>query len=263
MKLLCLLVMLASAQATPKPLATATRGITGTVTITTDAGVVRGRPDLDLDAPLLVRVAGMREGDDGQTTYELEFIGTDAGTFDLREVLTVGDAANAEALAAIPIEIVTNLQTDAASDLVISMPPSIGLTSGYVDWLIAIGVVWILIPVAFIIRSAMRPRPKEAPPEVEPTIAEQLEPLVTAAAARSLSVSEKGRLELMLYWFWQERLGLCEARPAAVVALRNHESAGSLLRAVESWLHNPDAPQPSRGDIAQLLEPYAGTTSAP
>ncbi len=263
MKFLCLLVLMMPTSADSEPLATATRGITGTVTITTDRGVVRGRPDLDLNAPLLVRVADAQQELDGRVVYVLEFIGTEPGIFDLREVLTVGEASDAKAIAPIPIEIVTNLGDNAATDLAISMPPHIGLTGGYVNWLIAIGVAWILVPAVFLFRKAIRPKPEEAIPVPEPTIAQQLEPLVTAAAARSLSVSEKGRLELMLYWFWQENLGLGEAKPAAVAMLRNHETAGILLRAVESWLHNPESPQPSRGDIALLLEPYARTSAAP
>ena len=55
-----------------EPIAEATRGITGQVTVQVEDGMLRGRPDLDLDSPLLVRVAAIRVQPDGGHQFDLE-----------------------------------------------------------------------------------------------------------------------------------------------------------------------------------------------
>lgn len=262
MNLVHALLVLFTTAGEPAPIASATRGITGTVTIVIDDGSLRGRSDLNLDSPLLVRVAEIQTLADGHVEYDLEFIGINPGVFDLRDVLMLDDKSGTERLLPIAIEIVTNLASDAPSDLAMTAPPRLGIGGGYVNWLLAIGVAWIAVPCIVIMRRLLRTRETAVVPPHRPTLAEQLAPLVEAAASRTLTVSEQGRLELMLCWHWQERLDLDEPRPAAVAHLRHHEVAGTLLRAVESWLHDPRADSPSRSEIASLLQPYATTRAS-
>lgn len=239
-----------------EPMAEATRGITGHVTIEVDQGMLRGRPDLNLDSPLLVRIAAVRVRPEGGSIFDLEFLGTEPGEFDLREVLVFSDGASANQLAPIPIRIVSHLEDNAASDLAMTVPPASTLRGGYVTLLIVIGVAWILIPIIVIIRKLLRPLPVPILEQREPSLAEQLAPLVEAAADRSLTIPEQARLELLLYWYWQAQLQLDDARPEAVARLRQHKDAGQLLRTVESWLHDPDSSTPTRDDIKKLLQPY-------
>lgn len=238
------------------PVASATRGITGRVLIESESSVIRGRPDLDLESPLLVRLAKLEEIDGGGFACELEFIGIDVGVFDLRDVLVFEDGSSVEQLDPIPIEIVSNLARDAPTDLVLVSPPTAILEGGYSAALIAIGIAWILVPVVVLLRRLIRRRPEPEPVKRAPTLAEQIAPLVESAAKRDLSIAEQGRLELLLYAHWQEQLGLASDRPSAVEHLRHHEVAGRLLRAVERWLHERTSTPPSRAEIAVLLEPY-------
>lgn len=238
------------------PITSTTRGITGRVLIESDSGVVRGRPDLDLDSPILVRLAKVEDIGEGRVACELEFIGVDAGVFDLRDVLVFENGVSIDRLDPIPVEIVSNLARDAPTDLVLVAPPPALLEGGYSAALLTIGIVWVLIPVVVIVRRLFRPRPEPELFERGPTLAEKIAPLIESASQRELSIAEQGRLELLLYAHWQERLNLGSDRPNAVAQLRRHETAGRLLRAVERWLHEPHATAPSRSEIASLLEPY-------
>ncbi|MCH2133764.1 MAG: hypothetical protein MK116_08440 [Phycisphaerales bacterium] len=256
MMMLQILVMLLAMPGSAEPLAEATRGITGTVTIELDRGMLRGRPDLDLDSPMLVRVASIRTGPDGRTSFDLEFIGTHPGLYDLRDVLVFADGTSIEELDPIPVQVFSHLGTDAASDLAMTGSPPSNLHGGYLFWLIVLAVLWLGIPIVLISRRLLHTPAVVVPPPPPPTLAQQLEPLVEAAANRNLSVPEQARLELLLYWHWQEQLGLEEPRPEAVARLRRHEDAGHLLRTIESWLHDPQASPPSKDDISTLLRPY-------
>ena len=237
-------------------LSSATRGITGQVRIISDGGPLRGRPDLDLQSPLLVRLAGYEQLADGRFACDLEFIGTEIGVFDLRDVLVFDRGGSPASLEPIPIEIVSNLAVDAPTDLVLATPPGNTLEGGYTVGLVVIAGLWLLAPLLVLAARLGRPRIEPVPEEPEETLAERIAPLVDAAASRSLSITEQGRLELLLYAHWQERLQLQADLPQAVAHLRTDREAGRLLRAVERWLHDPKSPEPTPEEIAELLEPY-------
>src|SRR5688500_841871 len=95
-----------------------------------------------------------------------------------------------------------------------------------------------------------------APPPVRKTVADRLRPLIDQAARGTLTIEEKGKLERMLLWYWQQRLDLTSDSPAeAIAALRRHEQAGELLRALEQWLHRrPESAVTV--DVNALLAPY-------
>ena len=54
--------LVAEAAFEPVDEVTVTRGITGRILVESEHGFVRGRPDLDLESPILVRVANVRVG---------------------------------------------------------------------------------------------------------------------------------------------------------------------------------------------------------
>ncbi|MCA9289933.1 MAG: hypothetical protein KDA25_02325 [Phycisphaerales bacterium] len=253
------LLLLASTPWTPATAdAIATRGITGRVVVVDDGPRLRPRSDLDLASPLLVRVAAARTGADGRTTYEFEFIGSIAGAFDLRDVLERVDGSPLGNLDPIPIEVVSRLPDHSSTDVFTMSGSFDAMHAGYRRALIAIAVAWIAIPVFVVLRRVLTRPP--ATVEVEtprPSLADQLEPLVVAASRRSLTVAEQGRLELLLYAYWGEQIGLgAESRAASIARLRVHEEAGRLLRTVESWLHRPNAAVLAPGDVGALLAPY-------
>lgn len=236
-----------------------TRGITGSATVRSEGQRIRPRSDLNLDSPILVRISGERILENGGIEYDLEYIGSHAGTFDLRDVLEGADGAklSRESVPEITVEIVSHLGTDSETDVFVVSSPGTELTGGYRIGLIVIAVVWLLIPIVAIVRR-MRTKPEvvveEAP---EPTLADQLKPLVVSASKRELSIAERGRLELLLYAYWAQKLDLNQAdRPSAIASLRRNPTAGMLLRAIEGWLHGRDTVAVASSEINKLLDPY-------
>ena len=238
----------------------ATRGITGRIVVESEHGHVRGRPDLDLDSSILVRVADRDRADDGRAITELEFIGVDAGVFDLRESLVFDDGGSIDRMPPLTIEIVSNLATDAPSDVFLAEAPPASIVGGYRKLLVVVAVVWILVPIAVAIRRWLRrPPPPPVAPD-PPTVFDRLEPLVRRAVDRELTIDERGRLELLLHAHWRSRLGLADDPVDAVRRIRTDPEAGRLLRRVESWLHAPDGRTPSAAELGELLAPYRDST---
>ena len=233
-----------------------TRGITGRIVVESEHGHVRGRPDQDLDSSILVRVAARDRTEGGRSVTELEFIGVDAGVFDLRDSLVFDDGGPTDRLDPLTIEIVSKLASDAPSDVFLAEAPPATIAGGYRTLLVAIAVVWIMIPVLVVIRRWLRRPPPPAVASSPPTLLDRLEPLVRSAADRELTVDEQGRLELLLHAYWRKRLGLEEDPVLAVGVIRQDPEAGRLLRRVESWLHAPDGRDPSAAEIVELLAPY-------
>jgi hypothetical protein len=240
--------------------ARATRGITGSVAVIDRGDGLRPRSDLDMDSPLLVRIAApLADESAGARSLVLEFIGTHEGVYDLRTVLERPDGSFPEDLAPIPIEIVRRLDPGAGTDVFMEERGARPITGGYRRTLVAIGVAWILVPALVAARriAARGADAAEAPPAPAASLAELLEPLLVAAADRSMTVEERGRLELLLSARLGERAGLAGVpRPEAIARLRRDESAGRVLLAVEGWLHRPGDPEDRRPEIARLLAPY-------
>ncbi|MEM6472455.1 MAG: hypothetical protein AAF802_23035, partial [Planctomycetota bacterium] len=64
--------------------------------------------------------------------------------------------------------------------------------------------------------------------------------------------------ELVLYKFWQQRVGLPESVAIAIPVLRQHSEAGQLLRSFEAWVHAPENSRPELDaeTLDDLLQPY-------
>ena len=94
-----------------------------------------------------------------------------------------------------------------------------------------------------------------------PSYAERMQPLVEAAAAGNLTATGQATLERLLTGFWREKIARPEQRMGeALTALKAHPEAGSLLRALERWLHQPGGA--SRTEIEKLLAPYRQPATA-
>ena len=253
--LLVSMLLVADASAAPDDLTT--RGITGSISVAVEDGMLRARPELSIDDPLLVRIAAVHELPDGGHVFDLEYMGTEAGTHDLRTVLVFTDGRPIDTLGPLEVEIISQLGLDAASDLDMTSPPPSTLQGGYIMFLIVLGVVWIAVPAIIIVRRLLRPKPEPVVETPPPTLADLLRPLVQSAAQGELDVDAQARLELLLHRFWTEHLQLDMPPHEAMQVLHAHETAGVLLRTVESWLHDPRGHQPGPAEIAELLAPYA------
>lgn len=245
----------ASAQTTVK------RGITGEMTFAYDGPELIAVLEQELSAPILLRLE--RSGAD---EYTARFIGAVEGDYDLRSLIRHRRGTEPTDLPPLDVRVVSNLPDRFQTDLYDAADLRPTLASGYWRALAVLAVVWLAVPVVAIIRRLTRPRPVEEHEEVpaEPTLADQLRPLVVAASERDLSLSEQARLELLLVHFWRERIAPDAPDVAAAIGvIRHHPEAGELLGAVESWLHRPepDAHDPARLDA--LLAPYRSASAMP
>ncbi len=237
---------------------TALRGIAGAVEFVAGGEPIRARANQEMTTPLLVRVADASRLEDGQTRYRVEFIGLVAGEYDLRDYLerAQGDALG---IAPLPILVVSQLPEQHGVDLFSSaQTPQLAATR-YRVVMAALAALWLAAPVVYFVVRVLRRRPPPPPPIIvpPPTLAEQLRPLVESAVQGTLTTAQRGRLELLLYLYWRERLGLSGSQAEIVARLRHDPRAGELLRAVEHWLHSGRAAtaQPET-ELARLLEPY-------
>lgn len=249
----------------PSEVAQAERGITGSFEFRYQGKILHVRPQREVDAPLSVRLQRVNEHG---SNYEARFIGNREGRFDLREYLEHADGTPPNDLPSMPVQIVSMLPKDQRSDLFDSTVYRPKIVGGYrFAWILG-GLLWIAIPCIFWgIRHWKKPPVAPVVPEIkEPTVAEQLRPLIEAASHRLLSTEEKGRLELLLYHFWRERGALTQDNMAdSIRKLRTLPEAGELFRVVETWLHsNPEDTSVDRSPeaILAILKTYQSTKDA-
>lgn len=238
------------------PGVTVRRGITGETTFVYDGPELIADPRQDLAAPLLLRIE--RDPDD-PSRYAARFIGSVEGEYDLRTLIQRRDGTRTDDLPPLRVQIVSNLPDGAQTDLFDAADLQVGLTGGYTVAMLALAGVWLGVPVVVVGRRLARRAPEEtveaAPPP--PTLADQLRPLVEAAAQRELSVHEQARLELLLYSYWRRRVAPEAPDVAgAITIIRADPVAGELLEAVEAWLHRPGEAHHDPDRLAELLAPY-------
>jgi len=185
--------------------------------------------------------------------YDLEYYALEPGKFDLRDQLKRKDGSTVDDLPPLPIEVASLLPPGqiVPHSLVARSAPKLG---GYRLLLGLTLTVWIIGLALLLIRR--RARHATLAVQVRPrTLAERLQPLVTAAMAGQLTPEGRAELERLLLTYWRRRLALQDGDPVtALTTLRNHDEAGALLRVVESWLHKPEGA--GEVDIAALLAPY-------
>ena len=236
------------------------RGLTGTVAFDYSGKGLRSKTQRDSDAPIWMRLAASAKD---PHHYEAKFLGTVEGVYDLCSLMEHVDGSEVTEMAPIQVRIVSTLPKDHRSDLfeVAEFKPS--FWGGYRLAIVLVSFAWLSIPIVAFIRRSL----KVVPPvsltvaKPSPTFADQLQPLIEAAASRTLSIPEKGRLELLLLHYWRERATPKSTDIASAIrGLRSHPEAGTLVTTVERWLHQSDAMEDesdrSPEAIVKLLKPY-------
>ncbi len=233
------------------------RGMTGELSFTYD-GPPLVTTQQDLAAPLLLRLEHA-----GEHRYTAWFIGSVEGEYDLRSLIRTRAGQAPPDLPALPVTVISNLPDTFATDLYDAADLRVGIKGGYARLMLALGVIWLAIPAAVLLRRIMRPKVVEPVEEVvpEPTLVERLRPLIRAAADRELSVPEQGRLELLLMHHWRERVAPSAADIAESIAvIRHHPDAGEVLEAVERWLHHADRGTHDPDRLIAILDRVARTS---
>lgn len=238
----------------------AVRGIANHVDIEYGSRV-QSRADQSPTSTVLVRVSPLAGGTGGAPLRQrVEFIGTVAGTFDLRDFIEREDGRAITELAALPIVIGSQLPADAGTDLYSSGSSRFNWAAHYRLLLWSAIAIWAVIPVAYFALRAMR-RPTAIPPIAvvapPPSIESQLIEAIRSSAARPLTADERGQLELLVFRYFGGA-----ATPSGVSGMdiaetfrrvRENPETRPVITALERWLHAHDGER-ARGEATSALE---------
>jgi hypothetical protein len=222
------------------------------------AGPMLQAAPVDEAAPVVLRIANaVRDGN--ATIYELRYIGTVPGVHDLGNYLRGQDGLIPKGLDRIPVAVRAVLPNDHDGHLDEIDRPRSGRPWPYRLMFCTAALLWMARPAWLLARRMTRRRTKEPVAEAgEPTLADQLRPLVEGAVTDGLCRSDRARLERLLVAHWRLRLHLegC-SMPEALARMQQDIEAGRLLRGLEHWLYEP----PSRHavNVEELLAPYRGS----
>ncbi|WP_442509237.1 hypothetical protein SH528x_000793 [Novipirellula sp. SH528] len=244
-------------------LLTVKRGLTAQLNFTHLNGALRALPDQSMDAAVLVRLERTGPAQENAAyRYTLSFFGTVAGHYDLSQWVVQRDGsplASDEALPAMQVRVVSDLPPGHGTSLYEIDDPLLRAQGGYRAALILFACLWAAVPIVWgFIRLRSRQPPPAAATVSPPTLSDRLRPLILRASQGQLTVDEQSRLEMLLYVFWQRRLGLPDSMAEALPVLRRHHEAGGLLRALEAWIHadGPSQSSLSKTTMDALLVPY-------
>jgi hypothetical protein len=179
------------------------------------------------------------------------------GRYDLRSYLRRVDGRPLADLPPMMVSVLSVLPADHNGQLDELAHPPLRRGWPYRALLMVVGGLWLVPPAWLLLRAVVRRKPRPATrPKTEPTLADQLHPLVEAAVAGALSTAGQARLELLLIAYWRRRLNLSDcSTEAALVQLRGHPEAGILLGQLDEWLHRRPAGN-GAANVAAILRPY-------
>jgi hypothetical protein len=213
---------------------------------------VEAKPHDDRKSPLVVRIVSAEPISTGYR-YEIEYVGLEPGTYDLRDYLRRKDRSSTADLPALPVTIRSVLPPGQVTPHALQ-PDRTPRLGGYRTLLLLGGGVWVLGLMAILLVG--RRRRAGAIESAKPrTLADHLRPLVEEAVAGRAPPERLAGLERALITYWGRKLKLSQERPIdALAELRRHREAGPLLVQLEMWLHRPA--RSDTIDVGALLEPY-------
>ena len=184
----------------------------------------------------------------------MEYYCLEPGDYNLAQYLRRADGSAIDDLPEIKVTVQDQLGAGQVkpNELITKATPRVG---GYKLWLILGAIVWLigLLAILFVGRNKLTAEEKAAK---RLSLADRMQPLVEEAMRGELSGPKQAELERMLLTYWRGKLDLNDTVASeAIVTLRNHETAGELLRQLEGWLHLP-ADRRQTVDVAELLKPY-------
>lgn len=230
-------------------------GIEGDLEVALSRGDYQPKP-LDDRTPLILRVESVTAVPEGTFRYEFHYIGFEPGSYRLADYLIHSDGTLATEIGGLSVMVGSILPPDYDGELNGYVPRPFPWFGGYRMLLGGLAVLWVLGLLAF----AWFGRRRKSAEVVEilpppPSYAERMRPFVEAAAAGTLTASGQAELERLMTGYWRVKLALPEQRMAdTLAALKRHAEAGSLLQALERWLHRPGGASPE--EVNSLLEPY-------
>lgn len=230
-------------------------GLESDVVITLDRGDYLPRP-MDDRTPLILRLDQVKPAEHGRFTYSFHYISFEPGSYRLADYMMHPDGRPATGLGETPIEINSILPPSFQGELNPFSTKPFPVLGGYRMILGGLAVLWLCgLPALIWLGRKKKALIMEEPVLPTPSYAERIRPFVEAAAAGNLTASGQAELERLLTGYWREKVaGPGQRMSDSLAALKKHPEAGSLLRALERWLHQPGGA--SKSEIESLLQPY-------
>ena len=236
------------------------RGLTGTLQFYHSSPSLAAKANQSGDGPVFVRLElsdDQPKVEEQLYRYDLRFFGMEAGRFDLAQELTLAgqsDGGDIRGIGPLWVDVVSDLPSERGTNLYEIDDPAFDISKGYRTALITLGVLWGLVPLGYFLARTKR---QDAPIEIsgvsEPGITERLFSIANKANDSSLSYEEKAEFELLLYAYWQERLGLSGSVIDSVPVLRRDENSFEVILRLERMLH-AGARKNSDHSSTELLE---------
>lgn len=250
----------------PGPILESTIGMEGEYFLRHAGPALEAKPFTE-NAPVVVRIVdateapaathkGMSGNNPDAKIYELRYVGTRAGAFDLRDYLTFVDGKPATNLEPIKITVHELLPADYAGgleELAAAPPPK---AWSYRRMATVACAVWLLPALAFVVARVLH-RKKHAPPAAKQvlTTEEELRALIDVVLAGGLDTAKQARLEELLLRFWRESLDAGKVPTMDLIARLKHDPrAAPLIAQLETWLYR--RPESATVDVEKLLTPY-------
>jgi hypothetical protein len=210
---------------------------------------------VDEKSPIALRIASTTETPAG-ILYDLRYQGFVPGKHDLKNYLVRADGSTMTNVRPIPVEVIPVLPPDHKGQLVAEPIKPLPFLGGYAILMAIAAGVWVLLLIPILMIGKRKKIQTTAAATRPLTLADRLRPLVEEAAAGKLPADRQAELERLLLWHWRTKLNLANTDAAqAIISLRQHNQAGALLRALESWLHHPPG-SAHNIDVAAVLAPY-------
>jgi len=189
--------------------------------------------------------------------YDVRYIVTLPGEFDLKEYLTSTDGSPLDDLPSFKVNGQTSLTKDIETRIREIEDMGIHIWHWYYETLAGLGACWVLWLGALIWIGRPKRIAESAPAAPEASLAEQIARYMAVLAQAGLSVAEKARLERLLLKHWREHLRLEQDRMAASCRrIQRDDALGRAYAALEAWLHDPST-QVGTAEILELCRPQA------
>ncbi len=260
--------LVASGAALPSPQTRleTTIGMDGIYFLRYSGAPLEAKP-LDENAPIILRIGDVTPVDakdpTGPHIYELRYIGTRAGQYDLRDYLIVTAGRSPAGVEPIPVSVSELLPPDHQGDLEALAARKSPRFLSYRALLAAAAIIWSMPMLVYVANRLRRRRtPATETAATSESLEVQLQALATSAMQRELSPAERARLERLLVQYWRESLELDKLSPERLQAeLSQNVRTSDLVRQLEAWLYR--RPGTATVDVASLLEPYCSLEPAP
>jgi len=179
---------------------------------------------------------------DNLRVYDVRYVVSLPGEFDLTEYLTSADGSPITDLPSFKVRGLTSLTKDIETRIQEIEKVGVHVWHWYYETLTVLGIVWGLWLMCLIFIGRPKRPPKKTPSPPPPSVTQRIARYLIALRKGELTVDEKAELEMLLLEHWRDRLGLRDGRMAeSCQQIQRSDQLGTLYERLQAWLHVPNA----------------------